>query len=228
MFVRLQAPISLPLPLITVCLTRPHHPCSSSPCQVVTPDPSQRVASEGVEVMAGAPIVLVHPSTQQALNLDTASRQRVPNDFGFEFEVSGYSAVSAAMQGGCEYGKIGMYTKTLPKAASSPNYWCFMTGSKVATLPAPRTGLPDVTHVLPVILKQLQHVTGGLPGLEKKVVPLQSEEGYMLVDEFLMVLKQLNINALPQQLEAMIEAFPAVKAKHVNTRALLLALRAAE
>lgn len=65
--------------------------------QVVTPDPAQRVASEGVEVAAGAPIVLLHPATQQALHCDPACRQRVPNDFGFEFEVSGKAVVSTSL-----------------------------------------------------------------------------------------------------------------------------------
>lgn len=196
--------------------------------QVVTPEPAQRVASEGVEVLAGAPIVLVHPATQQALNLDVASRNRVPNDFGFEYEVSAKAVVSTSLNQTCESAVRGLMTKTLPKAETSPNHWCFLNGPKVATLPAPRAARPDASAVLAALSKQLARLTGGLQALERKVVPLQNEEGYMLVDEFLMTLKQLTVVATAAQLEALIEAFPAARGKHVNTRAMLLALRGAE
>ncbi len=53
---------------------------------MVTPEPSQRVLSEGVEVAAGAPILLVHAATQKPL---LADGQKHPNDFGNEVCVGG-------------------------------------------------------------------------------------------------------------------------------------------
>lgn len=112
--------------------------------QVVTPDPSQRVASEGIEVAAGAPLLLVHAATQQALCLEGPKRN-VPNDFGFEHEVTAHSDISPAMVSMMEFGASGLVTKTLRKPEASPNQWCFLAGSRVAALPPPAPPAPTST-----------------------------------------------------------------------------------
>lgn len=45
--------------------------------------------SEGVEVMAGAPILLMHAATQKPLCLEAC---KVPTDYGIELELSGKQA----------------------------------------------------------------------------------------------------------------------------------------
>lgn len=60
--------------------------------EVLTPDPAKRLVSEGVPLMAGAPVVLKHCQTNQCLAVPGFS---FPNDFGHEFEVCGHTFVSA-------------------------------------------------------------------------------------------------------------------------------------
>jgi len=54
--------------------------------QVLTVDPAQRTVSEGVEVLLGAPVALIHCATNQGLTFE--STQTINNDFGKEMEVS--------------------------------------------------------------------------------------------------------------------------------------------
>ncbi len=61
----------------------------------MTPDPTQRVVSEGVEVLAGAPILLVHSATQMPLIVQD---QRYPTEFGSELELSARQSTSAGMK----------------------------------------------------------------------------------------------------------------------------------
>lgn len=59
--------------------------------EVLTPDPAKRLVSEGVPVMAGAPIVLLHCQTNQCLCVGTHG---FANDFGKELEVCGHTETS--------------------------------------------------------------------------------------------------------------------------------------
>merc|ERR1719453_1642140 len=59
--------------------------------QVLTPDPSKRMVSEGVPVMAGAPIILLHCATNQCLSCEGHA---VHNDFGKELEICSHSTVT--------------------------------------------------------------------------------------------------------------------------------------
>lgn len=54
--------------------------------EVVTPDPAQRALSTGLEVLAGAPLQLVHCGTHKPLLVEAG--QRYPNDFGLEWELT--------------------------------------------------------------------------------------------------------------------------------------------
>ena len=60
--------------------------------EVLTPDPAKRLVSEGVPVMAGAPIVLLHCQTNQCLSVPGPA---FANDFGDELEVAGHTASGA-------------------------------------------------------------------------------------------------------------------------------------
>ena len=59
--------------------------------EILTPDPAKRLVSEGVPVMAGAPVVLLHCQSNQCLCVGTHG---FANDFGTELEVCGHTATS--------------------------------------------------------------------------------------------------------------------------------------
>ena len=99
----------------------------------MTPDPSQRVVSEGVEVLAGAPILLVHCATQKPLIVED---QRYPNEFGNEVELSARPSTSTGMKLAMELTSKGILRGSLPKTENSLNFFTFITGSKVEKLPA--------------------------------------------------------------------------------------------
>lgn len=67
--------------------------------QVLTPDPALRSLSEGVEVMAGAPVVFMHCGTQKALVIEA---QKYPTDFGMELELSARPAINCGTKNGLE------------------------------------------------------------------------------------------------------------------------------
>ena len=59
--------------------------------EILTPDPAKRLVSEGVPVMAGAPVVLLHCQSNQCLCVGTHG---FANDFGKELEVCGHTETS--------------------------------------------------------------------------------------------------------------------------------------
>ena len=60
--------------------------------EILTPDPTKRLASEGVPVSAGAPVVIRHCQTNQCLSVPGPA---FANDFGDELEVAGHTASGA-------------------------------------------------------------------------------------------------------------------------------------
>ena len=46
--------------------------------EVLTPEPTKRLVSEGVPVMAGAPIVLLHSQTNQCLSVEVGHDCTIP------------------------------------------------------------------------------------------------------------------------------------------------------
>lgn len=78
--------------------------------QVQPINAADRPSAEGVEVMAGAPVLLIHCATQAPLCLE--EDVKYPNDFGIEREVSVHAAVTTAMQQGLEHlSRVGVVTK---------------------------------------------------------------------------------------------------------------------
>ena len=102
--------------------------------QVVTPDPAQRTLSEGVEVLAGAPILLVHCATQKPLIVE---KNKYPSDFGIEYELSARPSTSQGMKLAMEQTSQGIMKGSTPKPESSENLFTFIAGSNVAKLPDP-------------------------------------------------------------------------------------------
>lgn len=92
--------------------------------QILAVDPQQRGMSEGLEVQSGAPFVLVHCQTNQALCVE--SEFPVTTDFGAEFEVSSFNSTA---KGYLEATKTEMRTTRIPL---EPNYFVFINGSASA------------------------------------------------------------------------------------------------
>lgn len=91
--------------------------------QVVTPNPDERVVSEGVEVPAGAPINLVHCATNQGLHLE---EEVYENDFGREHEVSAFTSQGKKKKNNCELSSTGSIRALISKPMTNANVFCFV------------------------------------------------------------------------------------------------------
>jgi|TARA_B110000977_G_scaffold58688_1_gene79772 hypothetical protein len=80
--------------------------------ELLTPDPTKRLVSEGVPIMAGAPVVIKHCQTNQCLGVPGFSFE---NDFGGELEVCAHTFSSSGnayvMQGLASGKPTSMSTK---------------------------------------------------------------------------------------------------------------------
>merc|ERR1712159_300273 len=92
----------------------------ASTWQVLTPDPSKRMASEGSPVMAGAPLLLMHCATNQNLCCEPKTYN---NDFGQEKEVSSYSDTSNRACYGVQQMREGVPNNLAEKRCSEANVW---------------------------------------------------------------------------------------------------------
>lgn len=103
--------------------------------QVLTPDPTKRLVSEGVPVMQGAPIVLLHCQTNQCLSVEGHA---LMNDFGKELEVCGHTSVSAGTSFVMEGMAHGKPTSMVTKAPQDSNLFAIVGGA-VQAVAAPAT-----------------------------------------------------------------------------------------
>eukprot|EP00951_Prasinocladus_malaysianus_P010577 scaffold77681_cov34-Prasinocladus_malaysianus.AAC.1 len=85
---------------------------------IVTPNPDERIVSEGVEVMAGAPINIIHCSTNRALHLEEKVYE---NDFGPEWEVSAFTATGKSKKNTCELASTGSIRSMIEKPMTNAN-----------------------------------------------------------------------------------------------------------
>ncbi|EFJ51617.1 hypothetical protein VOLCADRAFT_87820 [Volvox carteri f. nagariensis] len=161
---------------------------------VVTPDPGQRAASEGVEVAVGAPILLVHCATQKPLCLEAA---RYPNDYGIELEVSARSATANGLKLALEQLSQGVSKGFLPKGEQSDNCWTFVGGSKVAELPPAKSSADEAAAFLEGLVSELGARQGALSLLERKLVTLENNQQLMPAEDFKLVLRQVG-SQLPE------------------------------
>ncbi|KAG2423989.1 hypothetical protein HXX76_014815 [Chlamydomonas incerta] len=161
---------------------------------VVTPDPAQRAAAEGVEVAVGAPVLLVHCATQKPLCLEAA---RYPNDYGVELEVSARSAMGAGLKLAMEQMATGVQKGFLPKGEQTDNYWTFVGGSRVEALPPPSAGGDEAVPFLEGLVSELAGRPGALSLLERKLVTLENSQSLMSAEDFKLVLRQVG-SQLPE------------------------------
>lgn len=98
--------------------------------QILTPDPTKRLVSEGVAVMAGAPIVVLHCNTNQLASVSDAAA--FENDFGRELEVSGKTAVGAGNSYVMEGIATGKPQSMSQKAPQDVNVFTIVSGATPA------------------------------------------------------------------------------------------------
>ncbi|WIA11012.1 hypothetical protein OEZ85_011166 [Tetradesmus obliquus] len=194
--------------------------------QVQPLSPADQLACEGVEVAAGAPLLLVHSATAKPLNLEEAAKR--PTDFGVELEVSANAVTSSGKQLALEHAARGETTRMLPKPHLSSNHWAFVTGSTVGSLPAgsQQAAAGLLERLLQGVGQQLQEKPGARVALEQKLARLAGVSGCMRVPELLLALRQVGCQldeaqaaAIAAELAVAEEALAAAGAAAVKTAA---------
>lgn len=190
--------------------------------QVVTPDPSERLVSEGVEVMAGAPILFVHCATKKPLCLEP---YKYPNDFGNELEISARQAAGQGLKLALEQASTGVFKGFLPKGENTDNFFTIITGSTIGQLPEPQSNALVVADILSGICDELNKGTLGIQGLHKKVLMLEDKKGEMQKSEFQMILQQCAVNVSGSDLDLLAGHYAADKLGYIYSKALMTALK---
>jgi len=103
--------------------------------QVVTPNPEERIVSEGIEVTAGAPVNLIHCATNTALHLEDVVYE---NDFGRELEVSAHTAHGHNKRNNCQLDSTGSIRAAVPKPMTNANVFYLVNGAAPAASPPPQ------------------------------------------------------------------------------------------
>lgn len=191
---------------------------------VVTPNPEERLISEGAEVMAGAPVLLMHCATQKPLCIEA---HKVPNDFGYELELSARSAVNNGMKLALEQMFTGKLKGFMPKCEMSDNFWTFVGGGRVASLPegeAAAAAAKGARATMDAILDQAGRSASGLFPLQQKLVTLADKSGELSQDELALVLKQVGLAVSDDAVACLLAAFPGSKPRFVDVHPLLTAL----
>ncbi|KAJ9532387.1 hypothetical protein QJQ45_010424 [Haematococcus lacustris] len=195
--------------------------------EVVTPEPAERALSVGLEVLAGAPILLLHCATQKPLLADVG--QKYPNDFGIEFELSARVNGSKGLKLALEQSSKGLLKGTLRKGEHSDTFWAFMAGDKVARLPEPESrSSPASQEALHAVVEELLAAPGGIASLERKLLTWSTTQSQLPSEELLMLLRQVGLHTVDRHAAALAAAFEVpAKPGVVDAAALLGALREA-
>jgi hypothetical protein len=159
--------------------------------EVVTPDPAQRGLSIGVEVFAGAPVLLMHCATQKPLIVES---QRYPTDFGVELELTARISANQGVKSVCEMTTRGLLRGSLPKSESAGSCWTLMPGTTVAQLPPARARLGTgrgasvqtvdaaTLEAVHSVVQQLTQRSGGVEALERKLITWSSAKQRLAAD----------------------------------------------
>lgn len=105
--------------------------------QIVAPDPAHRIASEGVPVLAHVPLCIQHCATSALMNLTDAS---YPNEFAADRELTFHTTRSSGKKALLHHENRGNLTGTIASKHSDPNFFVFLTGSKIEELPSAMYG----------------------------------------------------------------------------------------
>mmetsp|Transcript_17107 Transcript_17107/g.36945 ORF Transcript_17107/g.36945 Transcript_17107/m.36945 type:complete len:401 (-) Transcript_17107:72-1274(-) len=190
--------------------------------QVVTPEPEHRVVSEGVEVLAGAPILLMHMATQKPLLVE---QQKYPNDFGFELELSARAHTSQGLKLAMEQTAKGLLKGSMPKPENSGNVFTLITGTKVERLPEPMQGSDG--GLLAELASELDSKPGAVSLLERKLVMHGNQASELATDELLLLLRQVGSGMPDLEVAALAAQFATHKPGVMDSGAFLKAFRAA-
>ncbi|GAX80724.1 hypothetical protein CEUSTIGMA_g8159.t1 [Chlamydomonas eustigma] len=190
--------------------------------QVLTPDPNQRVVSEGVEVLAGSPIILVHCATQKPLIMES---QVYPNDFGNEWELSARQSTSAGLKLASEQTSTGILKGSIPKGENSLNYFTFITGTKVERLPVSGSKNEAADDVLASFVADVKSRPGAMSLLEKKLVTLSSANNELAADELLLLVRQVGSQIPESDVQVLVQHFLTHKRDVIDAGSLLQAIR---
>eukprot|EP00201_Polytomella_parva_P017578 CAMPEP_0175071794 /NCGR_PEP_ID=MMETSP0052_2-20121109/19464_1 /TAXON_ID=51329 ORGANISM="Polytomella parva, Strain SAG 63-3" /NCGR_SAMPLE_ID=MMETSP0052_2 /ASSEMBLY_ACC=CAM_ASM_000194 /LENGTH=401 /DNA_ID=CAMNT_0016339051 /DNA_START=18 /DNA_END=1223 /DNA_ORIENTATION=+ len=185
--------------------------------QVVTPDPKMRAASDGVEVMAGAPIMLIHVPTQRPLCLEP---HKYPNDFGSEMEISAKQATPLGLKLSTEQAALGVTKSSMPKMQLSDNYWTILTGPQVGTLPSAKASVEAASELLARISLDLGSKVSAMPMLEKKLIVLESADSRFPVAECALVFAQVGVMLSDDDVRILAANFPTDRPGFINSRDL--------
>eukprot|EP00798_Chlamydomonas_sp_ICE-L_P018594 gene18594-25106_t len=152
---------------------------------IMTPDPKMRTASEGVEVMAGAPILLMHVPTQKALLLEN---QRYPNEFGVEWELSARNSTTQGLKSALQDAQNGLLKGNIPKSGMAENLWVVMTGTKIAALPDSSISNSAAVRSLIALVESVSD----LSVLERKIVTHSSANSELPAEDLVLLVRQCN------------------------------------
>ncbi|MEW5306868.1 MAG: hypothetical protein WDW36_009305 [Sanguina aurantia] len=189
--------------------------------QVLTPDPALRSLSEGVEVMAGAPVVFLHCGTQKALVIEA---QKYPTDFGIELELSARPAINRGTKNGLEQASMGILKSFIPKGELSDAHWTFVTGDSVGTFATPTVDTSEADAALQGLLSELS--PGGIAALTTKLVTLGNADFQLPYDELPLLLRQVGCSLADQAMYALAGHFKVVGKRNVmDAHGLIAAIR---
>lgn len=164
--------------------------------QVLVPDPSQRAISEGLEVMAGAPVLLVHAMTQQVLQVLT---HKYPTQFGLEFELS------------CD-------------AASSKHSLAIIGGSKVEQLSQGVSQDAASSSKLEPLVAELKGKDGALDSFIVRLLKWSNKENSLPADELLLLARLVGSTLPEADIQSIATAF-SFKPSAIDVAKLLSSIR---
>jgi hypothetical protein len=164
--------------------------------QLVTPDPAQRSISEGLEVMSGSPVLLVHSMTQKAL---VVLPQRYPSEFGMEFELS------------CDVGA--------PKHA-----FALIGGSRVASLPLGASEEEASSSKLEPLVEELKGKEGALGSFVTRLLQWSSKDNALPADELLLIARLVGSTLPDSEIASVATAF-SFKPGSIDSGKLVQAVR---
>jgi hypothetical protein len=110
--------------------------------EVVCPDPAQRTASEGIEVMAGVGICLKHCATNALLELEVDTT--VSNEFGTERLMSFHTEHGNGKRTLLVHESAGRLTRTLPPPQLAGNVFRFLAGTTLGKQMGGKDGCGDI------------------------------------------------------------------------------------
>ena len=164
--------------------------------QLLTPDPAQRSISEGLEVMSGSPVLLVHSMTQKAL---AVLPQKYPTEFGLEYELS------------CDVGG--------PKHA-----FALIGGSKVASLPVGASEEEASSSKLGPLIEELKTKEGALDSFIVRLLQWSNKDNALPADELLLISRLVGSTLPDSEIASIASAF-SFKPGSIDSGKLVQAVR---